>query len=732
MKYLHPLKPVSAGFLVVSLALILQVANAAPGFVQHRYVAPGSGTTRTNVGFSAAQSAGNLNVVAIGWRDSAASVVSVTDTRGNAYRLVAGPTVVSGVATQAVYVAENILAAPGGGNIVKLAFSAPVTGADVRIAEYSGVATASAVMSTRAGTGSAALTTSGPVTTTGANTLLVATTLSGQKVTAAGSGFTKRIITPRGAIVEDMVAANAGTYTPTATQASSSWYIMHALALRPAGGGASVPAITLAASPTSVNSGASSMLNWSSSNATGCTASGGWSGGKTTSGSVTTGALNATTTYSLTCNGTGGSAAKSATVSVAGGTASRFPLRVEAGKRYLVDAQGRPFLVQGDSPWLLITNLTREEVVRYLDDRQAKGFNTLLVELLERNHSVNQPANIYGDYPFTAGGEFSAAVEAYFSHAEYVVAQARQRGMLVLLTPSYMGYAGRETGWYPAMGRAGPTALRAYGQYVGNRFRAYNNILWVHGGDYNPPDRARLRAVVNGILDVETASLHTFHGSRNTSALGWLGTSETWLDVNNIYTGKDNVVAEAQGEYNASTMPYFLIEGAYEDETANPTETRQQAWQAVLSGAAGQVTGQEDIWPFTPGAWTSVLNTEGASTLVHLRTLLEAYPWWTLQPDFANAFLTGGVGTGAARAPAARSADRTFGFVYTRDVRDLTINMNALAGPQVRARWYDPTSGTFNAVAGSPFAASGSRVFRPTGNNARGKADWVLVLDAGP
>jgi len=495
----------------------------------------------------------------------------------------------------------------------------------------------------------------------------------------------------------------------------------------------SPPGVALSGSPTAVASGASSTLTWSSTNATGCTASGGWSGARATSGSTTTGALGATTTYGLTCSGTGGSANKSATVTVTGGVASRFPLRVEAGKRYLVDAQGQPFLVHGDSPWLLITNLTREQVVQYLDDRQAKGFNTLLVELIERHHSVNQPANFYGDFPFTAGNEFSPAVEAYFSHAEYVIAEARQRGMLVLLTPSYMGYAGRETGWYPAMGRAGNTLLRQYGQYVAARFQDYDNILWVHGGDYNPPDRTRLRAVMDGIQDVETGSLHTFHGSRGTSALGWAGTTEPWVEVNNIYTSKDTVIAEAQIEYQrATTMPYFLIEAGYEDETASPTETRQQAWQAVLSGAAGQLMGQESIWPFVPGVWQSQLNTEGASTLIHLRTLLESYNWWTLVPDFANAFLTGGVGTSAARAPAARAADGSFGIIYTRDVRDLTVSIGSLTGSRVQARWYDPTSGSYITISGSPFTKTASRVFRPAGTNARGKSDWVLVLNGLP
>ena len=60
--------------------------------------------------------------------------------------------------------------------------------------------------------------------------------------------------------------------------------------------------------------------------------------------------------------------------------------------------------------------------------------------------------------------------------------------MLVLLAPAYMGYAGGQEGWYQEMQANGATKLQAYGQYVANRFLAYDNNLWVHAGDYNPPD----------------------------------------------------------------------------------------------------------------------------------------------------------------------------------------------------------------------------------------------------
>lgn len=68
------------------------------------------------------------------------------------------------------------------------------------------------------------------------------------------------------------------------------------------------------------------MLTWSTTNATSCSASGAWSGSKSTSGSETTAALSASATYMLNCTGTGGSASGGTTVSVTGSiTGLDFP-----------------------------------------------------------------------------------------------------------------------------------------------------------------------------------------------------------------------------------------------------------------------------------------------------------------------------------------------------------------------------------------------------------------------
>ncbi len=96
------------------------------------------------------------------------------------------------------------------------------------------------------------------------------------------------------------------------------------------------PTVTIAANPVSVTAGSNSTLSWSSTNATSCSASGGWSGTKNLSGSQSTGALTTTGTYSLTCTGAGGSASQSATVTVTLATAptvtvSASPASVTSG-----------------------------------------------------------------------------------------------------------------------------------------------------------------------------------------------------------------------------------------------------------------------------------------------------------------------------------------------------------------------------------------------------------------
>jgi hypothetical protein len=79
---------------------------------------------------------------------------------------------------------------------------------------------------------------------------------------------------------------------------------------------ASAPTVSLTADPNKVSYDGSSTLNWFSTNAHSCTASGVWSGIKGASGRESVGPLAETSTFALNCSGPGGSVDQSVTVTV--------------------------------------------------------------------------------------------------------------------------------------------------------------------------------------------------------------------------------------------------------------------------------------------------------------------------------------------------------------------------------------------------------------------------------
>ncbi len=109
--------------------------------------------------------------------------------------------------------------------------------------------------------------------------------------------------------------AQAGTHSinllarPDATAQYSTWGF--ALADSPP-----APTVTLDAAPASVVRDSKATLTWSSTNATSCTATGGWTGTRALSGTESSAALATDSTFTLSCTGDGGTTTKSATVTV--------------------------------------------------------------------------------------------------------------------------------------------------------------------------------------------------------------------------------------------------------------------------------------------------------------------------------------------------------------------------------------------------------------------------------
>jgi chitobiase/beta-hexosaminidase-like protein/fibronectin type III domain protein len=214
------------------------LGSATPiAFVQENYATPQSAVTSVAVAFSSAQSAGDLNVVVVGWLNTSATVRSVTDSLGNGYTPVfASPTVQSGLFAQTIYYAKKIA---GGSNTVTVAFNGAGTPADVRIAEYSGLDVNAPLDVSAAAPGSGTTSATPAVATTFENELLVGANMVQTGTTASGAGFSSRVITvPDADILEDRVVSATGAYAASASLSPTGAWIMQMAAFKGAVSGA--------------------------------------------------------------------------------------------------------------------------------------------------------------------------------------------------------------------------------------------------------------------------------------------------------------------------------------------------------------------------------------------------------------------------------------------------------------------------------------------------------------
>ena len=401
------------------------------------------------------------------------------------------------------------------------------------------------------------------------------------------------------------------------------------------------------------------------------------------------------------------------------------PLRISASGRYLIDVSGKPFLLQGDAAWSLIANLTDEDAARYLRDRHAKGFNAVLVNLLEYRYAKYAPRNIYGVAPFADMRDWSRPNESYFRHADWVIRKAAESGMVVLLAPVYLGYPGAGEGFYHEVLANGPERMLEYGEFLGRHYRRFDNIIWVMGGDRNPgPAREDIDMVAYGIREFDRRHLFTAHVRAESAPVEEYPGS--WLGIESTYSGSIVHQFLIKDYDRVPVKPFFLIETSYEGEhDSSPVQIRRQAYWAALSGGFGQVFGNRPIWLFAPG-WQQALNSTGSIDMMYWGRFFRSTRWFDLVPDQKHEVVTSGLGefNGLDYLMAARTPDGGCVIAYIPTARTITVDMSKLSGPTARVTWMNPSTGTLQA--GGQLPVVGMRRFTPPG-----EGDWVLRLDGG-
>lgn len=434
-----------------------------------------------------------------------------------------------------------------------------------------------------------------------------------------------------------------------------------------------------------------------------------------------------------------------------------LPVKISAtNSRILVDRNETPFLIVGDSPHALFVNLTTADAAVYLADRAARGINSLWVNLLcirpvegRRDGSL-----LNGVKPFTSlisgtrSYDLTTPNDAYFAHVDEVLRIAATNGIVVMLDPL------ETAGLLRTALDNGPERCRKYGQYLGNRYKDFPNLIWLNGNDFQSWSVATNDSVITsvalGIKDKDTNHLQTlelnYQASCSLDDPNWTPV----VGLNLAYSYYATYAEVLHGYNESATVPVFMGEANFECETNGdedggyPHVLRMQEYWTMLSGAAGQLYGHKYIWRFLPG-WQEHLDSPGVIQLGYMAKLFGSRKWYDLVPDQTHTFVTAGYGTFAATGPpatpargrfsdndyvtAARTPDGTVGMAYLPQGGTITVDMATLKST-ITARWFDPSANRFEDIAGSPFSNSGMRQFSPPGKNKAGEPDWVLVLEA--
>ena len=247
----------------------------------------------------------------------------------------------------------------------------------------------------------------------------------------------------------------------------------------------------------------------------------------------------------------------------------------------------------------------------YLDDRGPKGFNTLLVSLIEHLFSSGSAANLAGDEPFTTPAT-SARRTRPISPTPSGSWTAPSAASGRILAPAYLGYPrSRITralrhpeGWYD---ESSPPAPMAAGVRASTWADASAASRTSSGASVATGTRTRRRRRSSrsprGLRAPASTTCSPPTCCRRLAGRGFAGSTGS---TSTSRTPTDRPSNSSIEDWRRDpAWPFFLIESTYEGEhNASDLQIRRQAYWSVLCGGNGHIMGNKPIWLFGTG-WQS-------------------------------------------------------------------------------------------------------------------------------
>jgi Protein of unknown function (DUF4038)/Putative collagen-binding domain of a collagenase len=423
-------------------------------------------------------------------------------------------------------------------------------------------------------------------------------------------------------------------------------------------------------------------------------------------------------------------------------------LKISANKRYFQTEDGKPFFWLGDTGWLLFKKCKKEDAVKYLDDRQKKGFNVIQIMLL---HELDN-TDAYGDSALinkNAARPNLSGNYNYWDNVDFVINEAAKRGIYMALVPVWGGNIKNIS-----VGQA-----KAYATFLANRYKNKTNIIWLNGGDIKGADALdKWNAIGNTLRSIDKNHLITFHPRGRNSSSAWFH-NEQWMDFNMFQSGHRSYAQDTSAneilhygednwkyvkdDYNLKpTKPTFDGEPSYEDipyglhKADEPYwkdyEIRRYAYWSVFAGGAGFTYGHNSVMQFyTPGdsgisffpkvKWQDGLNAPGAMQMQYLKKLLLSKSYFDRLP--AQELV---IDNGERYDYVVATQGKSYALFYVYNGRAFTVAMDKLNFFIKKAAWYNPVKGKKQPV--NDFILRNKVTFNPPGEKENGN-DWVLILE---
>lgn len=417
--------------------------------------------------------------------------------------------------------------------------------------------------------------------------------------------------------------------------------------------------------------------------------------------------------------------------------------------RYLAREDGEPFFYLGDTAWELFHRLSKEEIEKYMTERERQGFNAVQAVALSEFEGTTVP-NFYGRYPllFTEGKPDPTKPDtelgySYWDHVDFAVESAARHNLFISMVITWGDKFNICWGKGPEIFTE--ENAYEYGKWIAERYKDNENIIWFLGGDRPLEEKHRIivDAMAKGIKEADQNHLITYHPSGASSSIKWVGDAD-YIDFHTAQTGHGinegfctyKMMEEMAAENH---KPYMDSEPRYESHPAcfdlkleylwQAREVRQNAYWNLLAGACGHTYGNHCIWsmnkikiPYFPFTWDEALVQEGAEQIGYAKKLRQSRDYFSLKPAqelIKNNF------SGEAYMAAAKGKD----YVYIYSPMGVPFELDLEIFSQAKyykAIWFNPRTGSEKMYGVLPCTGK-SYIVPPVSQE---EPDWVLILDA--